>query len=298
MINSQINDKVFGTREEQLEKISVVFAGGGCRTFWSLGVIHQIGRLLPEIREWVGVSAGSAMALASAVGKTQETLEYFMARTAENQRNVYFGNLLSGNPVFPHESMYRSAILNALDKDAFDLLKTKAPVRIFAAYVKEGQPTLRTVFRAMRSYRYRRVNQVVHAPEEGVRGMGVEVFVAQECSSPQEICDKVLISSTTPPMTRVPVINRCTYVDGGLVDNVPVRALTPEAREGKVLVLVSRHIPHELLPRKQNYFYLAPSMPTPVAIWDYTSPEKIEETFRLGQRDAYHHLDEIEKFLL
>ena len=259
--------------------------------------MHQIRHIIPEIREWVGVSAGSAMALASAVGKTGETLAHFVELTAVNQRNAYFGNLLRGNPVFPHEAMYRSAIRNALDDDAFALLKTLGPVRIFAAYVKEGEPRFRTVFRAMRSYRYRRVNMVVHAPEELVLGMGEQIFVAQDCQTPAEICDKILISSTTPPMTRVPVIDRCTYVDGGLVDNAPVRALTKEAREGKVIVLLSRHIPREFLPVRHNYFYLAPSRPTPVSIWDYTSPEKVEETFRLGQRDVSQHIGELEDFI-
>src|SRR5690606_3858705 len=41
---------------------SVVLAGGGCKTFWGMGVLRSIAGLLPPIDHWAGTSAGAIMA--------------------------------------------------------------------------------------------------------------------------------------------------------------------------------------------------------------------------------------------
>ena len=53
--------------------ISVVLAGGGCRTAWGVGVLEELRGELPEPREWAGVSAGSCMAVALAARATERS---------------------------------------------------------------------------------------------------------------------------------------------------------------------------------------------------------------------------------
>ncbi|MCP4603143.1 MAG: patatin-like phospholipase family protein [Proteobacteria bacterium] len=278
-------------------KVSIVFAGGGCRTFWSLGLFHKIGYLATDVYEWAGVSAGAAMAITSCVGLTKETLNHFMALADANAKNAYLSNLFRQQPVFPHEAMYRSAIKNVLDGEGFDALKQSAPVRIFLAYIKQDASRLWTTFGAMRAYRRRKKRHIVHGPDQPPRGLGTQTITAQDSETLEDLCEQIITSSSTPPMTRAPVINNCTYVDGGFAENVPVRALSEQARSGKVLVLLTRPIPEEILPNSKTRLYLAPNRPVPISIWDYASPQKLKETFDQGQKDAEEKLNTIEAFL-
>ncbi|MCP4645128.1 MAG: patatin-like phospholipase family protein, partial [bacterium] len=223
----------------------MVFAGGGCRTFWSLGVFDRIEGLLPEVREWAGVSAGAAMAATSCVGLGAKTIETFKTLAEANEKNAYFSNLFRRQPVFPHEKIYRTAIQEVFQGDAFDALKAGAPVRILLAYVNAGAPRVRSVFGAMRAYRTRKNNHIVHSPEKPLPGLGAFTLTAQHCRSLDELGDVILASSATPPMTSAPSVNGCTHIDGGFVENAPVRALSDEARAGKVIVLLTRPIPED-----------------------------------------------------
>jgi len=72
-------------------------------------------------------------------------------------------------------------------------------------------------------------------------------------------------------------------LDGGLVDNVPVEIVS-EARS--TLVLLSRRYDPTHIPDVPGLTYVQPSRETPVAKWDYASPERIQETYDLGRRDG------------
>lgn len=279
------------------DQFSIVLAGGGCRTFWNIGVLRELGDLLPEVREWAGVSAGSAMAVITAAGKVEEAMDAFIEATAKNERNFYPTRLLGEEPAFPHEDMYRGVLGGALSNGGFEKLKNGPTVRILLAYVERGHPPFRTAFGAMRAYSKRKKTHVVHGPERPHPGLGAEVRIAQEAAAAGEVIDHILYSSATPPVTRVPRIDGRTYIDGGFVDNVPVRALSDEAQAGKVLVLLTRPIPEEHLPQSETRLYLGPQEPTPIQKWDYTNPEKVKATYEMGRADARRFIKRVEEFL-
>ena len=275
---------------------SIVFAGGGCRTFWGVGVFDRIGRNLPAVSEWAGVSAGSAMAALSAAGRSREGMELFLEATARNPRNFYPGRVFTGGRVFPHQAMYSGVFEKALSGGGMETLKAAAPVRILLAAVKNGFPPMRTMVRAIWAYERRKTRQV-HGPDAIFPGLEPEIAVAQESVTPRDLVRQVISSSSTPPLTDMAGPGGRNYVDGGLIDNVPVRALSEKARAGKVLVLLTRPYPKEIIPRIPNRFYLAPSKPVPVAKWDYTAPKKIQETYEQGAQEAEEAMGQIEEFL-
>ena len=91
----------------------------------------------------------------------------------------------------------------------------------------------------------------------------------------------ILQSSCVPPL--MPLMRRDDrYVlDGAIVDGVPVG---PVSHRGPTLVLLSKH--DDEIPRAPGVFAFRPSAPVPVALWDYTSPARIQATFDLGRRDG------------
>lgn len=261
---------------------AVVLAGGGCRTAWSVGVVDELRDALPEPDEWAGVSAGACMAIALAARATTPMMERFLALAAANRRNVYPERIGRGG-VFPHEAIYRATVVCGLDGDGLQRLHGAGPVRILLAATTPGAPVVPTLWSALRDYRARKRGGALHGPDETPAGIALEVVTAQELGSAAEIVDAVLASSATPLVTRLPRREGRTYVDGGFVENVPVRALSAAARAGRVLVLLTRPAPAAALPATGDRLYLAPDTDVPIAKWDYTSPARLEATYAAGR---------------
>ena len=277
--------------------LSIVFSGGGCRAFWSLGVYRAIADKLPPLKELAGVSAGSAMSLGVASGTVDHMIEVFKDRTGKNARNIYPERWLIGKRAFPHEDMYRGTILDCVVGDAWDTMLSGPPVRILQAYVAAGRPVWRTTWRAVSQYRQRRKAGEVHGPLTPYDGIVEEVDSSHNATVPGDLADYVLKSSTSPPVTSIPREDGKMYLDGSLVDAVPLRALTPEAQAGRVMILLTRCYPEGKLPQKENHLYLMPSVPPPIHKWDYTSPAAIQLALDAGERDATAQLARIEAFL-
>ena len=272
----------------------VVFAGGGCRAFWALGVYERLRYELPDVDEWAGVSAGSAMALAAALNRSGEVTSEFCARADANASNFHWTRLLKGQRPFPQEEIYRDTITSVLTSAALDELADTSPVRILRAEVEAPYPSWRA-YQALRAYKQRRKAGVIHGPEQLPKGIHAEISTAQELGSCEAISDAILASSASPPITRTQRGRRGVAYDGCLVDNVPVRALqrldTSAGSQDRILVLLNR--PMERLPSATSIFYFAPAARVPIRKWDYTSPERVRRTIGQGRAEAEEQLREI-----
>ncbi|HEY8379463.1 MAG TPA: patatin-like phospholipase family protein [Nannocystis sp.] len=277
-----------------MRAFSIVFAGGGCRTFWALGAYTALADLAPIV-EFAGVSAGAAMALTAATGQCEALVEVFSARTAANRRNVYPEHLVLGRPVFPQEAMYRATIFELLGPAELERLARAPRVRILQAYVEPGRPVIPTVARAWWAYAARRRRGLLHGPDVPHPGIAAEIDTAQDAAGVADLADRVLRSSASPPITPIQRIAGRTYFDGSLVDPVPVRALSPAARTGPVLVLLNRPTTQPTLVGNVRYF--APAAPVPIHKWDYASPHRVRQAFDMGRRDGEAARADIARFL-
>ena len=265
---------------------SAVFAGGGNRCFWQAGFWAEAAPALElSPRVVAGVSAGATIASIALAGRTDETLRWFKAATAQNPRNFYPWNPLRGRPLFPHYAMYRAAILHALDPAAIGALHGGPDVRVLLARPPRwAGPRLAVAFGFGLYEIEKRVLAPVH-PTWGVRaGFDAEVVSVRDCATPDDLADLLIASSCTPPFTPVQLRGGRPALDGGLVDNVPVAAL--DAAPGPTLVLLTRRYDPLRLASIPGRTYVQPSDALPVSKWDYTSPDHIQATFDLGRRDG------------
>lgn len=277
-----------------MREMSVVFAGGGCRTFWALGAYTSLADLAAP-REFAGVSAGAAMALAAATGQEDALVTSFCARTARNPRNVYPERLLLARPVFPQEAMYRATLRELLADQGLERLARAPHVRLLQAYVEPGWPVARTAARAWWAYASRRRRGELHGPDLPHPGLAAEVDTAHEAADLADLTDRVLRSSASPPVTSTQRLAGRTYLDGSLIDAVPVRALREPARAGAVLVLLNRH--GEPTRTVGAAYYLAPAAPVPIHKWDYASPDRVRRAYDAGRRDGERARGSVERFL-
>jgi predicted acylesterase/phospholipase RssA len=274
------------------DKFSVVLSGGGCKAFWANGALEVLGESLPPIDAWAGVSAGAAFALCHVADRFPEAFARFLELVAANKRNFYPQRALLRQRPFPHNDIYRASLGQVLRGEGFTRIRAGAPVYMLLSYVIAGQPFVSTTFAAVRQFADRRRRAVLHGPSELPRGIGTQVVCSREAMDVDQLLDWTLMSSTIPPITPIQRRSGRRYLDGGLIDNVPIRAL-PETARGpgsKVLALVSHHVrvPDKpvRLPSGVEVLYLAAREPLPVRVWDYTSPERVIAAKQLGQRDA------------
>jgi hypothetical protein len=123
----------------------------------------------------------------------------------------------------------------------------------------------------------------VHAVWGRRFGFRNEFVPVQACRTPEELAELILHASCTPPVMPFYRRDGWPVLDGGLVDNAPVEGVE-DARS--TLVLLSRHVAPQALPRVAGRSYAYPSEPVPIDKWDYTSPERVRRTYDLGRRDG------------
>ncbi|KIG16755.1 hypothetical protein DB30_04099 [Enhygromyxa salina] len=284
-------------------RFSIVLSGGGCKAFWANGVLRTIAESLPPIDHWAGASAGAAFALTQVSGRFEDTFRRFLDSVAANPRNFHLDRALRRQRPFPHDEIYRDAVRFVLRDRGFDRVRAGAPVHILLSYVQAGYPFVSTSWSAVRAFADRRRRGVLHGPTQLPPGVGVEVVCSHEAMDVQQLLDWTLMSSTIPPITPIQRKAGRRYLDGGLIDNVPIRALPQAARaEGsKVLCLVSHHVRVPERPVQwvdgAMVLYLAARAPLPVRVWDYTSPERVIAAIELGGRDGVALRDRVRAFV-
>jgi predicted acylesterase/phospholipase RssA len=273
-------------------RFSVVLSGGGCKAFWSVGALDELEPSLPPIDHWAGVSAGAAMALTRVSGRFDASFSSFLEAVAANHRNFYPSRVLRRERPFPHNVIYREAVRSLLREDGFARLREGPPVHILLSYVRAGQPFVATTFNAVQAFVDRRRRNILHGPVELPPGIGTEVVCSREAIDVEQLIDWTLMSSTIPPITPIRRKAGRRYLDGGLIDNVPIRALPAQARGpgAKILCLVSHRV---RVPREPvlgadgaEILYLAALDDLPVRVWDYTSAERVRAAIDLGRRNA------------
>ncbi|MFO7563869.1 MAG: patatin-like phospholipase family protein [Enhygromyxa sp.] len=284
-------------------RFSIVLSGGGCKAFWSVGALDVLEQHIPPIDHWAGVSAGAAMALTRVAGRFDHTFARFIERVNANPRNFYPARALRRERPFPHDFIYRDAVRHLLRDEGFARVRKGAPVHILLSYVEAGRPFVPTTWTAVQAFIERRRRHVLHGPEALPPGIGTEVVCSHAAIDVEQLIDWTLMTSTIPPITPIRRKAGRRYLDGGLIDNVPIRALPAEARAAgsKILCLVSHHVPVPKAPVRApegaEVLYLAALDELPVRVWDYTSPERVHAALELGRRNATTLLERVARFV-
>jgi predicted acylesterase/phospholipase RssA len=270
--------------------LAVVLAGGGGKTLWGMGVLDSIRDLLPPVEHWAGVSAGAAMALIQVSGRIAASLDQIVATARSNPRNFYPARALRGGPVFPHERLFRDSLRFVLDEGGFERVQVGAPVHILLSHVAAGRSGLRAGLEAFGAFTRRERVGRPHGPASPPAGMSMQVVRSIDAKDPEQLTDWVLMSANTPVLSKTMRVGGRRYIDGALIDNVPVRALPDSAKAGPVLVLLSspKKVARRPLQTAEGgtILYLAPFDDTPVRTWDYSSGEAFQATIDAGRREG------------
>ena len=261
---------------------AVVFSGGGARCFWQAGFWQAVQGALPRPSVVAAVSGGAALAAILFAGGWSRFFPRFLELAASSKANVLPGNLLRRRPVFPHPRISRDSFLHSVTLCGLRRLRAGPDLRIVISHPP------RVLGAGLGSLAAAAVHELEKCLTKRmcprwVRRLGFDTSVvrARDCVSPEELVHAIFQSSAAPPFFPVTLRNGRPALDGGLVENVPLSAVT-ECR--RPLVLLSRH--HRDLPHAGREVYACPSRPVAMSPWDFSSPEKVVETYELGLDDG------------
>lgn len=272
------------THEAAAAVENVVFAGGGNRCFWQAGFWSVVAPALSLAPQRVtAVSAGSAVACALLSGAFEQGFTHYKQAIDSNKHNLYWLNPLRKQPVFPHGTMYRNAILSCIDGPALARLHRGPEVSVLISAPPRWATTqmaflLGAVSVGVDAFKAGAVQASV-GQRMGFQPLYVSV---RECVTPSALADLIIASSCVPPLTPLARRHGLPLFDGGLVNNVPADHASQHG--GRTLVLLTRQFAR--VPQVAGHTYVQPSGVIPVGAWDYTNRAALQSTYDLGRRDG------------
>lgn len=281
--------------------LALTLAGGGNRAFYQLGLLRRFGPLLlPRLRVVAACSAGACIAVLYLAQREREAHSFWRERRAGVRKNFELARLLRGQRPTPHAPIYYDTVVHALRAGGLERLRAQPfPVLVLTSAIPVWMGSFAAVGLGLSLYsleKYLRPRQL-HPSFGRSLGFSPQVFDARECERPEDVADLILASSATPPFTPVGRFAGTRLLDGGMVDNVPAFVAEQISDVRGNLVLLTRPYPPGVTGRHGNRLYLAPSAPTPISRWDYTSPERLDATLDMGERESALHEPHVRQFL-
>lgn len=281
--------------------LAITFAGGGNRAFYQLGLMNRWGpRLMDRVGAVASVSAGSCVIVMYLTGRQEEASEFWRARRAHVTRNFEWRRMLRGQRPAPHGEVLRDTMMFVLGEGGLARVRDAPfPVHILTSRFPPLVPSGIAVAGGIGAYQLekRMRKRMVHPRFGRALGFRPLAIDARACETAEELTTLILASSATPPFTPVGRFRGERLLDGGLVDNVPAFIINGAPGILRNLVLLTRPYPHESVGRRGDRLYIAPSGPVPISRWDYTRPELLDETIRMGEREADLYAPLLDEFL-
>ena len=273
-----------------MEFRNAIFAGGGSRCFWQLGFwegAKQSGVDLQSSVEFVGsTSAGCAMATAAVLDRAHDALRLFKDFTAKNPKNIHWWNIhpFRREPLFPHARMYRDALAEFVAPGDLATLKRRSVYFLMSGYPAWlsgaiGAAAALSIYALENTLR----KDPLHPEWPAKAGFTPLVGRVADCHTLADYIDLVLAASCVPPVLPEGRFGTRKVLDGGLIENIPVRLA--DGQPGRTLVLASRKYAHRL-PSTEQTIWVQPSKPIQIDKFDYANPEGLQETFELGLYDG------------
>ncbi|MEZ4221006.1 MAG: patatin-like phospholipase family protein [Polyangiaceae bacterium] len=284
--------------------LGLTFAGGGNRAFYQLGVMNRWReRVLPRVAAMAACSAGAFVAVVLLSGRQEQTQVRWHELRRGLRRNFDARRLLRGENPAPHGPIYRALVIHAMRDGGLERLREQPfPVLALSTRIPARAPLPLALLTALGIYRLERKlhPERLHRrwpPRVGFRPI---VHDLRQCESPEQVAERVLASSATPPFTPLGHADGERLVDGGLIDNAP--AFVAEGAPGvrRNLVLLTRPLltrPGLTAPRGKARLYVSPRRPIEVSAWDYTEGDHVEAVIAQGEAESESYAAELSAWL-
>ncbi|WP_421997643.1 patatin-like phospholipase family protein [Roseovarius confluentis] len=264
----------------------IVFSGGGLRCFWQGGFLtrlEQVRKFTPE--RVTGVSGGAMAGAAWIAGIEDRLLDVMCEAFQKRDHNL---DLFAADEegITPHQRIYCDVVETVLDEAAKERVANGPAFQIQIAHPPStGHPTMTGTALAAA---YEAELHIVGSPHfDWAEKMGLtsQLVDANQAARDGRLVELINAAAVIPPVFEPPLWGDRRVVDGGMADQAPL----PDPDEGETLVLLTR--PYKKLPDVPGRVYVWPSEETPADKIDFTDPQKLRDTWALGEQDAEAYLN-------
>jgi hypothetical protein len=264
----------------------IVFSGGGLRCFWQGGFLTRVEQARKFTPDRVTGVSGGAMAGAAWIAGIEERLLDVMCDAFEKRDHNLDLFAADEEGITPHQRIYCDVVETVLDQAARERVANGPAFQIQIAHPPStGHPTMTGTALAAA---YEAELHMVGSPHfdwAEKMGLTAQLVDATQAARDGRLVELVNAAAVIPPVFEPPLWGDRRVVDGGMADQAPL----PDPDEGETLVLLTR--PYKNLPDVPGRFYVWPSEETPADKIDFTDPQKLRDTWALGQRDAEAYLN-------
>jgi hypothetical protein len=213
-------------------------------------------------------------------------LDLFKDFTAQNPRNIHWRNLspFKQGTLLPHARMYREALKELIGPDDLEILKNTSVHFLMSGYPKWlggtiGATAALCIYGLENTLR----KDPIHPKWPAKAGFKPLIGRVTDCHTLQDYISMILAASCIPPILPEGCFGGRKVLDGGLIENIPVRLAADQP--GETLVLLSRKYERKL-PEADRVTWVQPSKPITIDKFDYANPDGLQETFELGLEDG------------
>ncbi len=267
--------------------VAVAFAGGGARCYWQGGFWDALNATRPQRPDFVvGVSGGAFQACFSLIGAGDRVRKIVFDACATTRSGVDWGRLSRGKSPFLVGEMYRALLTEVFSAPELALLREAPNIFIQVACPPRWMPGGFAALSSVAAYQIEKiVTGAAHSSAGRYLGLVGDWTSTHAVATPQEIIEALMATAAVPPFMPIGRLNGRAALDGGLVDNPPLRKLGPvEAAGGRTLVLSTRSA--RPLQSTALRTVVQPSQPIAVNKFSVTDADGVRDAYRLGLRDG------------
>lgn len=264
----------------------IVFSGGGLRCFWQGGFLTRLEQVRKFTPERVTGVSGGAMAGAAWIAGIEDRLLDVMCDAFEKRDHNLDLFAADEQGITPHQRIYCDVVETVLDEAAKERVANGPAFQIQIAHPPStDHPTMTGTALAAA---YEAELHIVGSPHfDWAEKMGLtsQLVDANQAARDGRLVELINAAAVIPPVFEPPLWGDRRVVDGGMADQAPL----PDPDEGETLVLLTR--PYKKLPDVPGRVYVWPSEETPADKIDFTDPQKLRDTWALGEQDAEAYLN-------
>ena len=270
----------------------LVFSGGGTRCIWQGGFMHVLRQEIPIAPARVtGVSGGACSCCGFVTHRGMRVRDTMIEKFEQHDRNLPLYEPFDGKPGnSPHQQIYRDVIEACFgDAEAHKAIAEGPDMHILIARPPDrGWPRLTGTAMTLVYEADTFVRSHPHLKWAEACGTRGELIDARQAARDRRLVDLVCAAATIPPAFDPPLWDGKPAVDAGMIDQAPM----PVPDRGDTLILLTKRFRD--IPEVPGRTYVMPSQEVPAEKIDFTDPQKLRDTWALGEEDGRRFLANID----
>lgn len=266
---------------------AIGFAGGGNRCYWQSGFWEAFNALHPQQPSfYVAVSAGAYHCAMSTIGIGDRVRREAFAFAERATPDIDWSALRRRQSPLVVGALFRRFLAEQFGEAELSALKKSPPILMQLSCPPNWMPGAVAALGSIAAYQIeKRLTGGAHSKAGSYLGLTPAWISTHDLRSAGDLVDAIMASSSVPPFMPVGRIGGMARLDGGLVDNPPLKKLEGAERAGgRTLLLTTRY--GRLPPSAPGRTIVGPSEEITVNKFTVSDAPGLRGAFEIGLRDG------------